>query len=74
VDIAEERDRVKAFVDDQGLTFAVLLDEKANAAKQYQVRNIPNSFFINHQGVIQTQHTGPLSESIIQGYIEELLQ
>jgi peroxiredoxin len=74
VDIAEGREKVRSFVQEQGLTFTILLDEDTMAARAYLVRAIPRSFFIDRQGVIQASHTGPLDEAFIQQYVEPLLR
>jgi peroxiredoxin len=61
-------------VEDQGLTFTILLDEASNAARAYQVRGIPSTLFIDQNGVIQVRHTGPMDEALIDQYVEMLLQ
>ena len=64
---------MQAFVQQQGLTFPTLLDESGVVSKGYRVLGIPTSFFINREGVIQAQHTGPLSESLIGKYLAQIL-
>lgn len=72
--IAEKKQPVRDFVVQQGLTFAVLLDERSQVAQRYNVRGIPSSFFIDREGLIQAKHTGPLDEPLIDRYIERLLR
>lgn len=62
-----------AFAQEQGLTFPILLDEDGAAAQRYGVRGVPTSFFINRQGVIEAQYTGPLDESLIKKHLEQIL-
>ena len=64
---------MQAFVQRQGLTFPTLLDESGAVSKRYRVLGIPTSFFINREGVIQAQHTGPLNESLIGKYLNQIL-
>ena len=64
---------MEAFVQQQGLTFPTLLDENGVASKGYRVVGIPTSFFINREGVIQAQHTGPLNDSLIGKYLDQIL-
>jgi len=73
VDIGERRGTVQAFAQKQGLTFPILLDERGGVARRYGVRGVPTSFFINREGVIQVQHTGPLNESLIEKYLDQIL-
>ena len=64
---------MQAFAQKQGLTFPILLDENGGVAQRYRVRGVPTSFFINREGVIQVQHTGPLDESLIVKYLAQIL-
>jgi cytochrome c biogenesis protein CcmG/thiol:disulfide interchange protein DsbE len=64
---------VRAFAEKEGLTFPILLDEHSDVAKRYRVRSIPTSFFISREGVIQAQHTGPLTASPIRQYLDPIL-
>jgi peroxiredoxin len=73
VDIGEGREIVQAFAQEQGLTFPILLDENGAVAQGYRVRGVPTSFFINREGVIQAQYTGPLDESLIREYLDQIL-
>lgn len=43
---------VQQFVQQQGLTFPVLVDEPGNIAKAYEITGIPVSYFINPDGKI----------------------
>jgi peroxiredoxin len=74
VDIAEETSEVQSFVEAQGLTFTILLDQGSIAARDFLVRGIPSSFFIDRNGVIQVRHSGPLEEAVINQYVELLLR
>jgi peroxiredoxin len=73
VDIGEKHATVQAFTQEHGLTFPTLLDESGVVSKGYRVLGIPTSFFINREGMIQAQHTGPLNESLIGKYLNQIL-
>lgn len=55
------------------MTFPTLLDERGAVAQEYRVQGIPTSLFINREGVIQMRHTGPLDESLIGKYLDQIL-
>ncbi len=74
VDIAEDRDHVKAYVESQGLTFRILLDQRSEAARAYLVRGIPATFLIDRDGVIQAAHKGPLDEATIESLVTSQLE
>ncbi len=73
MDIGEGREIVQAFAQEQGLTFPILLDENGAVAQGYRVRGVPTSLFINREGVIQARYTGPLDESLIREYLDQIL-
>jgi len=73
VDIGERWETVQAFAQEQGLTFPILLDENGDVAQRYRVSGIPISFFINREGVIQVQHTGPLDDALVGKYLDQIL-
>lgn len=52
VDLAEEGVKVQKFVDDKGLTFPVLLDEKGQAGGIYGAQSIPTTYIIGRDGNI----------------------
>ena len=73
VDIQEPPDRVRAFVEEFGLTFTVLLDEMGTVAQQYRVRGIPASFFVNRQGAIVAIQMGAMTRETIEKYALQAL-
>jgi peroxiredoxin len=74
VDIAEETETVQEFVEEQGLTFTILVDQEAKGARVYEVRGIPRSFFIDEQGVIRASNTGPVDEALVDQLLGLLLR
>ncbi len=64
----------QAFVQQQGLTFPILLDVDGTAATSYQLHSYPTSFFIGKDGIIRTVVIGgPMSEALLRSRIETLL-
>jgi thiol-disulfide isomerase/thioredoxin len=63
-----------AFVQELGLTFPVLLDRDGSVSNRYQLRALPTTYFIDRQGVIRSVVLGgPMSESLIQSKVADLL-
>jgi peroxiredoxin len=52
VDIEEERQKVRRFAADKGLTFSILLDEKGWVADLYRIRALPAAVLVNAQGEV----------------------
>jgi peroxiredoxin len=66
---------VMPFVNEQGLTFPILLDETGGTAKAYQLRSLPSSFFIRRDGMINDVVIGgPMSEALLRTRIEDILK
>lgn len=64
-----------SFVEENGLTFPILLDRQGRVSEEYQVNSLPTSFFIDKQGIVQ--HVvigGPMREALILSYLQELLE
>lgn len=72
MDIGEDRETVRAFVQKEGLTFPILLDEKKTVAQRYLIPGVPISFFVNREGVIQARHVGPVSEALIKDFLDQI--
>ena len=65
INLGEEPERVAAFVADLGLSFPVLLDEKASVGTLYRVRAAPTTYFIDRDGLIRQRYVGPLTADVL---------
>jgi cytochrome c biogenesis protein CcmG, thiol:disulfide interchange protein DsbE len=66
---------VMPFVNEQGLTFPILLDETGKVANAYQLRSLPSSYFITRDGVInEVVIGGPMSEALLRTRIADILK
>lgn len=68
----EPRRDVVKFVEDHGLTFPVFLDPDSRVQDLYNIHAFPTSFFIDREGVIRGFHIGSLSESLLDGYLQDI--
>lgn len=65
----------REFVASGGFTFPVLFDLDGKVSQQYQVRSMPTSFFVDHQGIIRRVVIGgPMSEALLRSEAERLLK
>jgi peroxiredoxin len=65
----------RAFVQELGLTFPILLDREGAVSRRYLLRALPSTFFVDRRGVIRSDVVGgPMSESVLQSQVEALLQ
>jgi peroxiredoxin len=73
VNSQEESKTVKAFIDDSGFTFPVLVDLGGTVMSLYNTRGLPTSFIIDRQGRLRYTHTGQISSDQLEQYIAPLL-
>jgi peroxiredoxin len=66
---------VLPFVNEQRLTFPILLDETGEMANAYQLRSLPSSYFVRRDGIInEVVIGGPMSEALLRTRIEAILK
>lgn len=61
VDIGEERAKVQEFVKANNYSFPVALDITQSVARNYNIRSIPTTFFIDRNGIIREIKIGAFS-------------
>lgn len=65
-----KRDEIEPFVKDMELTFPVVLEKQGNIIDQYQVYNIPTSYFVNKEGIVKLK-AGPMTFEQLEQYYKE---
>jgi len=61
VNLAEPASRVREFMEDNGLSFPVLLDTELDVGKMYNASRIPVTYFIDKDGIMRDGQLGPFS-------------
>lgn len=72
VDIGENLNTVKPFINENKYNFKVLLDYDQSVASQYNIASIPTSYFIDADGNIVSTHIGAMTLDQMKSYIESL--
>ena len=72
IDVQEETAQVASFVQEMGVTFPILLDQKAAVTRQYRIQGLPTSILVDADGVIRAVHVGPLTRQEIAGYLAQV--
>ena len=71
----DDASAVMPFVDEQALTFPILLDETGVVGNAYQLRSLPSSYFVRRDGTInEVVIGGPMSEALLRTRIEDILE
>jgi peroxiredoxin len=73
INIGENAQTIKGFVNQFDLSFPILLDNNAQIESQYGIDPIPATFFIDREGIIQDIHLGELKEDVLDQYLQKIL-
>lgn len=63
---AEAKAKVRAFTDQYGVTYPMVLDETGSVAKDYKIYPIPVSYFIDREGTVRFIRIGGLTTKDVE--------
>jgi thiol-disulfide isomerase/thioredoxin len=66
VDLGEDEDKVRRFVQDGGYNWIFTTDETVKVGSEYRVRAIPTSFFLDQDGIIKAIQIGTMSKDTME--------
>ena len=72
VNMEERPAQVQSFIDEMGISYLILLDEEGVIGRQFRVNAIPDTYFIDRQGMIRQHHIGSLTSDQLQAYLSQL--
>jgi peroxiredoxin len=71
----DSRSDALQFVDQLELSFPILFDDEGEVFRRYQVRALPTSYFVDHQGVIQEVIIGgPMAQALLSIRVQQLFE
>lgn len=73
VDLGDQIDRVKAFIDEKGYTFTVLVDGSLRVGDAYNAKILPKSVLLDRQGVVRLIHETVFEPGQLTAQVEALL-
>jgi len=71
LNVQDREQSVRAYAQELGLTFPVLLDPLGRASGSYRARGLPTSYFVDQEGIIVFKKVGPIDASIIDGVLTQ---
>ena len=74
VNQGESAEIITAFADELNIVYPLLLDPGNAVNRQYGVRGLPTTLFIDRDGVIRDQIVGAASEAVLAARLEALLE
>jgi cytochrome c biogenesis protein CcmG/thiol:disulfide interchange protein DsbE len=69
IDVGEDTEVVRQYVDDRDLPWTVLLDLDGSAVAAYGTIGTPTHYFVDRQGIIRSRAFGALSRAQMEGYV-----
>jgi len=70
----DSEDKISAFLRERGSSYPTLLDEQGKTAIAYGVGGVPETYFLNRDGIIVAKFTGPMTTEILQSNLAKALQ
>ena len=71
----DDREAAVQFVETHKLTFPILLDLSGEVSRQYELRALPSTFFVDEKGIIQEVVIGgPMAEALLLSRVQELIE
>lgn len=74
VEAGDPEQQVRAFVEETGIDFIILLDPENLSLKTYQNQSLPNSFVIDREGNLRLAWTGAINLATLEQYVTPLLE
>ncbi|MFY0522084.1 TlpA family protein disulfide reductase [Archangium gephyra] len=68
----DTEENAKQFLSEMGASFPQLIDQNSGVAVAYGVAGVPETYFIDAQGIIRGKHVGPIDPESLAGWIREL--
>lgn len=72
--VRETEGKALDYMESSGYTMNVLFDKDLSAADAYKVNALPRTIFINKEGNIINDHTGLISEEILDNNIKKIIE
>jgi peroxiredoxin len=74
IDLYEDIEKVKDFINENGIEWIVVIDRDGQVAKKYNIQAIPTLILIDSKGIIADVYIGVTDENILKNKIETLIQ
>jgi cytochrome c biogenesis protein CcmG, thiol:disulfide interchange protein DsbE len=68
----DTEDNARTFLQEMGASFPQLIDPKSRISVDYGVSGVPETYFIDANGIIMGKHVGPIDPQTLANRIREL--
>jgi cytochrome c biogenesis protein CcmG/thiol:disulfide interchange protein DsbE len=69
----DEEQRVLSFVDENGSPYPALMDPEGKTAVAFGVQGVPETYFIDRQGLIVSKYVGPLDPDTLARELQKVM-
>jgi cytochrome c biogenesis protein CcmG/thiol:disulfide interchange protein DsbE len=66
--------KIQGFLDQRGSSYPTVVDEAGKTAIAYGVGGVPETFFLDANGVIVAKYTGPMSSADIEANLRKVMR
>ncbi|MCL2746256.1 MAG: TlpA family protein disulfide reductase [Coriobacteriia bacterium] len=73
LNVDEPIEVARAYMDEEGFTFPIYFDEASEGALAYGVTGVPETFFIDSDGIISSRFMGAINFDTIEHALQEIL-
>jgi len=70
----DKEDKILGFLEQRGSSYPTVVDEAGKTAIAYGVGGVPETFFIDANGVIKAKYAGPMSPDILNENLQKAMQ
>jgi cytochrome c biogenesis protein CcmG, thiol:disulfide interchange protein DsbE len=70
----DEESKIQSFLQQRGSSYPTVVDDKGKTAIAYGVGGVPETFFLDANGVIVAKYAGPMSTEILQENIQKVMR
>jgi len=70
----DSEDKILNFLQQRGYSYPTVVDDKGKTAIAYGIGGVPETFFLDANGVIVAKYSGPMSSDILQANLRKVLR
>lgn len=70
----DKEDKILGFLNERGSSYPTVVDDAGKTAIAYGVGGVPETFFLDANGVIQAKYSGPMSPDILRENLQKAMK
>ncbi len=70
----DKEEKILGFLQQRGTAYPTVVDDRGKTAIAYGVGGVPETYFLDANGVIRAKYAGPMNGDIIQANLQKVLQ